>query len=348
MMHAGLLQQLQSLPLDIKIAKTKLRIREWYEHYDGNVYVAFSGGKDSTVLLNIVRSMYPNVQAVFVDTGLEYPEIREFVATVPNVVWLKPRHNFREVIEKYGYPVISKEQAGYIEHKDVSRLSAKWTHLLDAPFKISAKCCKAMKIAPIKKYVLETGKQGMIGVMAVESRLRRTVYITNGGCNSFQRKKAMPMGFWVESDVWAYLHKYEVPYCKIYDMGYDRTGCMFCMFGMQFETPGNTRFDRMKVTHPKQYDYCMNQLGLSAVIDYVSNGATPAGLREVVDGGGLYGYTASGKLWSYRNNKWVKLQTGGYSYQMHVNGTCVQISKEKLKLRWAIAKAEDPLPHQVA
>lgn len=69
------LKMLQALPLDIKIAKTQARVREWVSHYgvDG-VYVSFSGGKDSTVLLDIARKMYPEIEAVFVDTGLEYPE----------------------------------------------------------------------------------------------------------------------------------------------------------------------------------------------------------------------------------------------------------------------------------
>lgn len=49
------LKILQALPLDIKIMKTRQRIREWIDYYGENgVYIAFSGGKDSTVLLDIV------------------------------------------------------------------------------------------------------------------------------------------------------------------------------------------------------------------------------------------------------------------------------------------------------
>jgi len=104
------LKRLQSQPLGRKVIMTRQRIREWVEHYgEDGVYVSFSGGKDSTVLLDIVRKDYPNIPAVFVDTGLEYPEIREFVKSFENVVWLKPKMNFRAVIEKYGYPFISKE-----------------------------------------------------------------------------------------------------------------------------------------------------------------------------------------------------------------------------------------------
>lgn len=104
------LQMLQALPLAVKAEKTKLRIREWVDRYgEDGVYVSFSGGKDSTVLLHIARQMYPNLKSVFVDTGLEYPEIRAFVKTFDNVDWIKPKMNFRQVIEKYGYPFISKE-----------------------------------------------------------------------------------------------------------------------------------------------------------------------------------------------------------------------------------------------
>ena len=54
------------------------RIREWYNHWDGDVYVSFSGGKDSTVLAHLVHDIYPDVPLVFSNTGLEYPEIQNF------------------------------------------------------------------------------------------------------------------------------------------------------------------------------------------------------------------------------------------------------------------------------
>lgn len=55
---------------------------------------------------------------------------------------------------------------------------------------------------------------------------------------------------------------------KLYTTGCDRTGCMFCMFGVHLEKEPN-RFQRMKITHPKQYDYCINKLGCGAVLDYI-------------------------------------------------------------------------------
>lgn len=113
------LVQMQSLPLEAKIEMTKARIRTWYESWtkfeihntkgkirwltmdtrenkepvlkadewieyeeNGQVYVSFSGGKDSTVLKHLVDSMYEDVPSVFVNTGLEYPEIQRFVKNI--------------------------------------------------------------------------------------------------------------------------------------------------------------------------------------------------------------------------------------------------------------------------
>lgn len=104
------LKQLQALPLDEKVALTEQRIADWVKKFgiDG-VYVSFSGGKDSTVLLDIARKMYPEIKAAFSDTGLEFPEIREFVKSYENVDWVKPKKTFKKVIEDCGYPFISKE-----------------------------------------------------------------------------------------------------------------------------------------------------------------------------------------------------------------------------------------------
>ena len=111
------LKLLQALPLELKIMRTQQRIREWVNHYgEDGVCVSFSGGKDSTVLLHIVRSLYPNIRAVFSDTGLEYPSIRDFVKTIPNVDWVKPELTFREIVFQYGYPLFSKEIAETIRY----------------------------------------------------------------------------------------------------------------------------------------------------------------------------------------------------------------------------------------
>lgn len=301
-MEAWVLQQLQGLPLEAKIQKTKQRIKEWYEHWNGDVYISFSGGKDSTVLLDIVRSEYPDVPAVFVDTGLEYPEIREFVKTIDNVVWLKPKMNFKEVIEKYGYPVISKEVSlkiksarskpdGYAMQsfdrnspkniKQKQKYSfAKYKYLLDAPFKISHQCCDVMKKQPVKKYEKETKRYGFLGTMATESMNRNTQWLKYG-CNAFDKDRptSQPLSFWTEQDILEYITTKELQYSSAYGeiienegklvtTKCDRTGCMFCLYGCHLEKEPN-RFQRMKETHPKLYEYCINKLGCGNVLDYI-------------------------------------------------------------------------------
>jgi len=290
----------QAYPLDLKIDFTTQRIRQWYERQNGNVYVAFSGGKDSTALLHLVRSRYPDVPAVFVDTGMEYPEIRDFVKATPNVTWLRPAMTFREVIDRHGYPVVSKVVARAVarirspgsseqsrnkaiygdERGHYGRLPAKWQHLLRAPFDISDRCCEIMKTRPTLKYHAETGRAGIVGTMAADSNSRRKQYLRHGCYLDHLRcPRSTPMAFWRDSDVWEYLMGRGVPYCPIYDTGVHHTGCMFCCFGLHLEPPPN-RFDLMARTHPSQYAYCMDRLGLREVLKFLQ---TPAGFDWPTD-----------------------------------------------------------------
>lgn len=322
------LKQMQSVPLEGKILMTKERIRQWYEHWNGMVYVSFSGGKDSTVLKHIVDSMYDDVPAVFVNTGLEYPEIQRFAKSQKNVTVIRPEMRFDEVIKKYGYPVISKEVAeriyyaksgadwaikcmgGFNPDGSESKFKQgckKYEFLVDSPIPVSHKCCTVMKKNPAKQYEKETGRKPILGTMAGESILRKTQWM-KVGCNAFdgKRPRSAPMSFWTEQDILHYLKKYNVPYCSVYGdivyqdadgnkynealfddaplttTGCNRTGCIFCMFGCHLEKEPN-RFQRLKETHPKQYNYCINGgemvdgkwqpskegLGLGHVLDYI-------------------------------------------------------------------------------
>lgn len=233
------LKQMQALPLEAKIAMTYQRIRAWYDYWDGNVFLAFSGGKDSTVLKHIIDDMYSDVPSVFVNTGLEYPEIQKFAMSQPNVITVRPELRFDEVLKKYGYPVISKEVAKNVQYArssgegshhykklfgtlmykgEKSRYcTEKHSYLFDAPFKISARCCDIMKKRPSHKFEKESGRKPIVAMMAEESRLREQSWVRNG-CNAFDSKspRSAPMSFWTEQDVLHYLLKYDVPYCSVY------------------------------------------------------------------------------------------------------------------------------------
>lgn len=238
----GELRQLQSLPLRLKIPLTQQRIRDWYEHWDGQVYVSFSGGKDSTVLKHIVDSMYSDVPAVFVNTGLEYPEIQRFVREVKagkydcfnsDVEILRPEMRFDEVIREYGYPVISKEISERVYYAKrgadwaaeclagrnpdgtpSAYKSPKWQYLVDAPFCVSHKCCSVMKKKPSKHYERQTGRKPILGTMACESRLRQTQW-AKVGCNAFDagRPRSAPLSFWTEQDVLLLHHGVQCAVC---------------------------------------------------------------------------------------------------------------------------------------
>lgn len=192
---------------------------------------------------------------------------------------------------------------------------SKYRYLLDADFPISSKCCDVMKKKPAFRFQKETGKKPFLATMAHESMIRENAWLKNG-CNAFNSKhpSSTPMAFWTEQDVLHYIKKFNVPYCPVYGdirvkppadaeegqmnvidylgcyepedtletTGCDRTGCIFCMFGCHLEKEPN-RFQRLKETHPRQYEYCIGGgemvdgkwqpnkqgLGLGKVLDYI-------------------------------------------------------------------------------
>lgn len=191
---------------------------------------------------------------------------------------------------------------------------SKWAWLAQCPWLIGSRCCDVMKKAPTKAYYKKTGKVPITAQMASESRLRTLQWLKNG-CNAFDAKKQIsnPMSFWTEQDVLHYIYKNKLPIASVYgkvvidnsrtdqldgqmsfnDMeswgdaelfddvpvfkttGCKRTGCMFCGFGCHLEKPGEGRFERLKKTHPKQYEYIMRPvenggLGYRQVIDWLN------------------------------------------------------------------------------
>ena len=163
--------------------------------------------------------------------------------TQPNVIALRPRKQFKEILLTYGYPVPSKEIAtrvfdarnyiqrgqkeesvsyqklvGNYKNKDgtLSMFNKKkWGFLIDAPFKVSADCCYWMKKSVGNSYSVKSGRKVMTATMADESQLRTAQWLQYG-CNAFDAKKptSAPMSFWTGNDVLHYLAKHNIPYCK--------------------------------------------------------------------------------------------------------------------------------------
>lgn len=189
-----------------------------------------------------------------------------------------------------------------------------YRYLLNANFHPSDKCCDVMKKKPAHHYAEATGRMPIIATMADESMIRRNAWLKNG-CNAFDAKfpKSQPMSFWTQQDILHYVKKNDIPICSVYGeivsdqdsefdgqmnlidylgcyepedtlktTGCDRTGCIFCMFGCHLEKEPN-RFQRLKETHPRQYEYCIGGgemvdgkwqpnkqgLGLGHVLDYI-------------------------------------------------------------------------------
>lgn len=257
----GDLQQMQSLPLSAKVAMTKRRIKEWYDYWDGQVYVSFSGGKDSTVLLHLAREVYPDIEAVFINTGLEYPEIQKFVKTFDNVTILHPDMRFDEVIKRYGYPLIGKDVAEQVytarhtgpgsrawnrfeKDSEVAQAykgiysCAKYKPLRDSDIPVSHRCCFVMKKNPAKRYEHKTGKKPITGQLACESRLREQKWMVNG-CNAFEAKRPIsnPMSFWTEQDVLRYIKENDIEIASVYgdivpiNQSQSDSGCKLCTTG---------------------------------------------------------------------------------------------------------------------
>ena len=299
------LQTQQALPLGEKIKQSKAKIKCWYESFNGQVAVSFSGGKDSSVLLWLVRQLYPEVPAVFVNTGLEYPELVSMVRNTENVTILRPQIPFHTILKEHGYPLVSKKVARGIsilrhptnKNKNVYRLydeginrfgqevngfkiANRWRFLINAPFDCTDKCCQVMKKEPIHRYQRETKRLPFIGTMAADSKNREKIYLQHG-CNGYDLKepKSTPLGFWTEQDILQAIGQYNIPYPSVYGKirkingrlscsGLKRTGCIFCMFAMQME-PAPNRFQKLYHTHPKLYDFCMDKLGIEDVLQYV-------------------------------------------------------------------------------
>ena len=287
---------MQALPLDLKIMLTQDRIRGWYKAYGGEIYVSRSGGKDSDVLGDIVKKMYPDVPQVFIDTGLEWISVHNHGIEIADTI-LRPQMNFIQVIKAYGYPIISKEVAQKVEEArrkpdgEYARRFGDCEHnrkypqfsleryawLLKAPFKISHRCCDINKKRPAKTYEKQTGRKPLVATMADESRLRKTRWYRQG-CNAFEAKRPVsaPLSFWTEQDILRYIVRYGLDIADIYgdvvsEYGeYQVPGCDMdvpltttgakrtgCIWCMFGISQDNERFIRLKQNEPKRYEFVM-------------------------------------------------------------------------------------------
>lgn len=252
----------------------KIKIQSVIQQYgEENFYISFSGGKDSTVLSELVDMALPGnkIPRVYANTGIELNMIRNFVydkqKNDDRVIIIKPTIPIKQMLEKEGYPFKSKMHSAYVEkyqnkgfeYKSVRAYTGIENTLSGKPMfrqcpkrlryqftekntlKISDKCCLKLKEEPIKKWCDEHNKlYGIVGIMREEGGRRY-----NAQCLSFIGKKLknfQPLA--VVSKEWEewFIHQYNIDICDIYKPPYNftRTGCKGCPFALNLQEELNT------------------------------------------------------------------------------------------------------------
>ena len=295
------LTSLRNMNLQSKIVQTKSLIRKAVHEFGiDKVYISYSGGKDSTVLSHIAKSMYPNILHLFANTTNEYPETIEHVKwekeeNDTNIISVLPKDSrgevwtFKKVVQYYGYPMFSKRVSNAIrtyQHALSARTKSNSQDYISRNFKkyerfkelpISDKCCDKLKKEPLRRKAKELGLEcAILGILASESYQREKDWLEYG-CNVFHQRKdnqCRPLSFWTDEDILDYINEYNVKISKLYEMGYTRNGCMYCGSGVQLESEGENRYQKLKKTHPVQYNYFIKNFG-DLMIEFEINVACP-------------------------------------------------------------------------
>lgn len=286
------LKELQGHDLDFKIAWACQRIERALSQLH-TPCLAFSAGKDSTVLLHLLRRYVPHILVNYGNTTIEFPECVKFARWLRdewelNYHEARPEVTFWWVVEEYGWPLLGKTfGVGGVAHKSsrerffddlAARGELTGQYAIQAEVPISSACCTFLKERPSRKLQKRQGVDGVfLGIMASESRQRMFNFLQYGEWyypKSQSVWKCHPLAIWTDDDIWAYIRRFDVPYAALYDMGYHdpktgewihhtRNGCMFC--GMDIHFPNN-HLAIMRRTHPKAWNTLMRRKGLGRVL----------------------------------------------------------------------------------
>lgn len=259
------LKELQKLPLMDKIQRAHRIISETLSQFSHPI-VAWSGGKDSTVLLHLVLQHNPSIPVIFNDTGVEFPETYEFIKQM-EVEWnltlyrTKPAKTFWQCVKEYGWPLGGKKN---IDHSRHAQRKTKVQRALSG-LHVSSRCCHYLKERPAKEMYTSLGINVVFcGLLAHESRNRALAIMQKG--EVYYRKKqrcwqSLPLACWTDEDIRAYHRLYNVPYSRLYDMGHDRNGCWPCGMSVRYG-----RYKALRESHPKLFRFLMVEKGMGREI----------------------------------------------------------------------------------
>ena len=172
------------------------------EHGPERTAVAWTGGKDSTIVLSLWRRVLAGrgpLCAVTLDTGCKFPEIVAFRERIA-AEWEVGLHVARPEVSLDGYPLAVDKVA----------------------------CCRALKIEPLRKAVRDIGVTALLtGIRRDEHPSRREREFTEPRTDP-DHLLVNPLLDWTEMDVWAHITGSGLPYCELYDRGYRSLGCRPC------------------------------------------------------------------------------------------------------------------------
>ena len=201
----------------VAIAIEMLKTFEPKEGY----FVAYSGGKDSTVILDLVRRSGVKYDAHYNRTTVDPPELVYFVRLQPDVIDEAPEMSMWDLIPKMGMP----------------------------PTRLVRYCCRVLKEHG------GTGRITITGVRAAESA-RRAKRRQMETCYQDSTKTFLHLIFdWSTKDVWEYIRSNNLPYCKLYDEGYTRLGCLMCpMANVKNQQRDTLRYPKYKELYIEAFD----------------------------------------------------------------------------------------------
>jgi 3'-phosphoadenosine 5'-phosphosulfate sulfotransferase (PAPS reductase)/FAD synthetase len=223
-------------------------------------YLSFSGGKDSTVLHHLLDMALPEnkIPRVFIDTGIEYQMIREFVMEMAQkddrFVILKPTKPIKKVLDEYGYPFKSKEhscklhefQLGHlapsiIKYRDRDDFGCpkvlKYQFSTEFKLKVSHFCCLKLKKEPAKKWARANKRPIVVtGMMRSEGGERNTLHCIltdkKGNVTKFHPLAVIDKK-WEDE----FIEKEKIELCQLYypPFNFERTGCKGCPFSTDLQ-----------------------------------------------------------------------------------------------------------------
>lgn len=230
--------------------------------------VAWSGGKDSTLLLHLVRQYKPDVIVGFNNTGVEFPETTRFVKRMHNewnlnlhITRPEPGKSFWWCVEQFGFPLLGKD---FARKTPAAWATDRQRKVMNSDVRVATNCCWHLKEKPAIDLQRELGVDLIfLGIMASESNRRRLTWGKYGDFRWNQKEKlwkVLPLSVWLEQDAWQYHEQHDVPMCELYAKGHKRNGCWPC--GMNIGFAGN-HLATLRQTHPKLWRFLMIDKGLA-------------------------------------------------------------------------------------